>query len=163
MCNLFSVYIGHHKPFITPYMSYSVLLPCSAFSEYNGLYMNILGMVQRTMKAVQSPVNDTEMLHTTDVVLCSLIRYILQTVKLPKSNMSVLECSESVVHMFKQYFPYALNYVHDMSVCLQLLRRCNLKLDSIIYISVVRSNYSTDIITRNNESFIYDTEDGSNV
>lgn len=153
---MYSIYIGHHKPSVY----YNVLLPCSAFSESHGLYMNILGIVQRTVKAVQPPITDTEMLHTTDVVLCSLIRYVFNTVKLPSStsnSIAILERSALIVQMFKQYFPYSTNYLDDLLLCVQLLQSNAVCFNSILYVSTVRSNYSTDIITRNNASFMPDT------
>lgn len=113
-------------------------------------------MVQRTLKAVPAPVNESDMLHTTDVVLYSLIRYLLQHGACVQTKNSMLfDSSEYLIHMFKLYFPYFLNYMHDMSVCFLLLSNCILisKFSSVIYILTIRSNYSTDIITRNNVSF----------
>jgi hypothetical protein len=146
-----------------PSNEYSVLLPSRAYSESDGMYMNILGMVQKTFNAVHPSVKDTEMLHTTDFVLCSLVCYILRTVTLPGSsnNFSASLFVSNCAHMFALYFPYALNYVHDMSICVHLLRSYiyRMPLHNVVYVLTVRSNYSTDIITRHNVSFMSDADD----
>lgn len=144
--DLYNIYIGHHCSDI----AYNVALPSSAFSESSCLFFNILGMVQRTVKAVQPFVKEHDRLHTTDVVLCSLWHYILSIITLPIDLTNTKDIlSGAVIHSsFRLYFPYSIGYVDDLLVCTKLIIRATGHLPGIVYALQMRDTKATDCISR---------------
>lgn len=156
--------MGHH---VSEVEEYNVILPSCAFSESRGIYVNCLGIAQSTVQAVHFANASVMLIHdasligyqsvlTTDIVLYSLLRYLLLDLNLPIFNNTLLsENISNLVSWFKCYFPYQLNYMSDCVVCTQLLRMCKniLFTRNRMYVLSVRSNFDTDIITRNNPLF----------
>jgi NADH-quinone oxidoreductase subunit G len=134
----FTVYQGHNID--TARVTYDVLLPCSAFTEQDGSYVNCFGMVQRTVQAQHA----LGMSERSELVTYSLLRY------LAGRNVSFAE----VDSLYTVYFPSNVNYINDLDVCSELVRiaSCGAFITSAVYVSFVRDYFGTDVICRNASS-----------
>jgi NADH dehydrogenase/NADH:ubiquinone oxidoreductase subunit G len=149
LINAFSVYVGHH---VSTYsvISYALLLPSCSFNEEHGIYINCFGVAQRTISAVKN-----KHTYATSVIIYGLLRFVLRRVLLTYMSATIVYTVNYMLRIFHIYVPHLFNYINDFYVCKQLLhaskRFCIIR--NLIYVLTVRSNFSTDVITRHNSLF----------